>query len=241
MGRRHLSVNEAAELIDVTPQTVHRLIRNGILTPEYEQDGRRIPRPRLRREDVEAYAEARSQDVSPHRQQLLVQQAIAQNRSLERRLTFLEDAIGARLSPPALDEESVLAVYAEVEEDLSLVPVSTDRILRWARLFLGIGEEFFDVLEALVEDEDCCLVFLELGQVIAMNVPHEHLDVSQDLRVAYSYLEVGRRNLRAVAFNHLRTRLGVRSAMRAVGEVDDVHDEVLNFANVEVESTRARR
>ncbi len=232
--RSLLSVAEAAELLDLTPQTINRLIREGILEVTFEKRrGKRCTF--LRREAVEAYGESR-QENAPKKVHLRAAQAVASVRSLERRVAFLEDALGARLQPPTLEEESVAALLAEADDDLNDIPNSPNRILYWARFFLSVGEEFFSLLETVTEDGDNWMIFHDLGQAISEAVSKDDME----LQAALAYLEVGRRNLRAVLFFYLQGRLGMRRAMKAVGEVDDVHDEVLNFANLQIRLTYNR-
>lgn len=240
MGRNALTVNEAAELLEVHPNTIYRLARTGVFRPTYDRRSR-IPRPQFRREEVEAYAEGRFEKVSPQKTKLKAQQALARAGALERRIALLEDMLGARVETPHVDEESVIKTYAEADDDLDLPPVSPEHVLRWARFFIGVGEEFFDVLEAATDDENSWMVFHDLAQVMAENIPTSEIEVNPSFQAAYAYLEVGRRNLRAVLFTHLQSRMGLRRAMRSLGEVDDIHDEILSFASIEVASSKTRR
>lgn len=242
MGRSELlSTRAVADLLDVTPQTVNHLVEEGVLTPTYERVPGQPPKRRFRTEEVEDYEEARRSPRGRANAGLLARQATATARALERRVSFLEEVLGARLNPPAVDADSVISCLQEATDDLEVIPATVERILYWARFFVGVGEEFFDMLEAATSDEEAWTTFQDLAQAIVSEKNVEALELSHELQAAYNYLEVGRRNLRAVLFMFLCSRFGARKAVRAIGRVQDVHDEVLNSAVIGVVSKAPSR
>lgn len=226
MGRDLLTVAETSALLEVSSRTISKHIQEGLLAPIYVNK-----RPMLLRVDVENLDEARRLDISPRKAKLLATQALAATRALERRIAFLEELLGAKKQVPPTDAESVSTIFIEANDDLDEIPISLSRVMYWAGFFMTVGEEFFDVVYATTEDDDAWQIFLELGQAISEELLK--LELNPDMRAAWNYLEVGRRNLRTTLFQHLRARLGIRAALKTLGEPEDVHDEILNFAIVE--------
>lgn len=222
-----LSKEQAAELLGIAVTTFETLVGRGVFTPKLVRDGSALPKRRYLVGEVEAYAASRNAKNTLAEVRLVAVQAISTARALERRVAFLEEALGARIRPPPLEEDDVINLFAEASDSLTAFAFNERNVLRWAKFFIGVGEEFFDYLEAVTGDENSWKVFYDLGQVIAQQTPAEVTD--KGVEAAVAYFEVGRRNLRAVVFFHLLSRFGATTARRAIGVSEDVHEEIMHL------------
>ena len=223
-----IDLNEASSILSVTKGQVSRYIRQGMLRPYYPK-GRRLNAPvLLDKEEVSALAEVREKHGFDVRSVALqATQALAASRQMERRVERLERALGGKFKSLPLDEEGAISVYSRALEEQQFPRSDIDGVMYWAEIFIAMGEEFLDVLEAYTEDEACWKVFTDLGQSMALSAPHEQLVYDVELKAAYGYLDVGRRNLRNVAFLYTRSRFGSRVANEKFNSIEECHEQIL--------------
>jgi hypothetical protein len=149
----------------------------------------------------------------------------AASRALEHRVERLEAVLGIGMAPLPLDEESVLALYAEASNKLQPA-TSLEDLTRWTRTLFSIGEEFFELLEAYTGDEDGWVVFMDFVRATLEAAP---VEVEVEMKQAYEMLLAARNHLRNVSFSYVRNKYGARKAGHLFH--GDAHDEVLKIVD----------
>ncbi len=221
-----LTSEQARQLLGVSKHVFRVLVRDGDLTPKYRKVvGRAAPSQFFDPDEVEALALTRS---NKRQQPVISVQAMVAVRLLEKRVKFLEEALGARIATPSYEEEDVIAYYSSACDDALTVPTE-ETVMKWARFFIGVDETFFDLVVAVTGDEEGWSKFFQLAQDFTARTPVEDFATNKGLEAAYAYFEVGRRNLRAAIFMHLLSRVGIQKARKVVGVDADVHEEILSI------------
>jgi MerR-like DNA binding protein len=227
-----VTAEEAGNILGVKTGEVHYLVRRGLLRPRYLR-----PRGKgavFSPEEVSALAEVRERGRLDLRGvQNTAAQAFALARQLSRRVEFLESMLGYQSHPMPTDEEQVIALYARAQDEQQDPPETVAGILEWARLFVAMGEEFLDLVEAYTNDEAAWKVFMDLSEILLINAPIERFNFDKELEAAYGYLDVGRRNLRNVSFFYVRNRFGTRRANEMFDKASDCHANILAFATAQ--------
>jgi hypothetical protein len=227
-----ITPREAGEVLGVGEKQVRRYVQKGWLRPVYSKDkGFHAP---LMLHPGEVSALAETLEARPDFTTLVQRstQAYATARSLERRVERLEQLVGAQYDSTPVDYESMRALYQEARADLEIPPVDSEKIEHWTRIFMGLGEEFFDVLEAYTNDEQAWQTFHDLSRAIIEAAPLEQLGEDEEAKARYRYYERARRNLRAVLFFHIRTRFGSQRATRMFRDEKNLHTRVLGFLSL---------
>ncbi len=221
---------EAGQLLGVTREHVHHLVRSGMLRPRYAKErGRQAPM-RFHREEVAALVETREKKTYDL-QKIAGQaaQAFAMARQLERRVELLENFLGRMTWPLETDEESVVALYARAQDAQQEPDTSIAGVMDWARTFIAMGDEYLDLTEAFTGDENCWKVFKDLSDIMIFAVPRDRINFDRELEAAYGYLDVGRRHLQTMSFFYIRNRFGNHVAKELL-DVESCHEEVLSLA-----------
>lgn len=230
MGSNQLiSAKETAAILGLSVASINHLVRQGMLQPVYSKD-RRLNDRRYRKDEVAALAEARERGLNLPRVASMAARSYATARALEHRVDRLEQVLGIGMSPLPLDEESVLALYAEASDRLR-PPKKLEDLSRWTRIYLSMGEEFFELLEAYTGDEEGWVVFMDFARATMEAQPEE---ADPEVKQAYEMLLAARNHLRNVCFIYARCKYGVRKANRVFH--GDEHDEILKI----VDSLRKR-
>lgn len=224
MGSNQLiSAKEAAAILGLSVASINHLVRQGMVQPVYSKD-RRLSERGYRREEIAALAEARERGLNLPRVASMAARSYATARALEHRVDRLEQVLGIGANPLPLDEESVLALYAEASDRLR-PPRKLDEITRWTRTFLAMGEEFFELLEAYTGDEDGWAVFMDYARAALEAEPEDaHIEMKQ----AYELLFAARNHLRNVSFVYTRNKYGARKANSIFH--GDEHEHILRIA-----------
>lgn len=223
-----IPIHEAARILGVTVNQVYHMVRVGKLRPRYDKAKGLNGPAYYRRDEVGSLIEAKERGMSPAKVSRLAVRAYACSRTLERRMELLEQVVGARLPPLPVDEEEVLALYAQARDDLEKPPADIAAILAWTRVFIAAGEEFFDTLEAYTGDEEAWMVFFDLARTLEERMPREQFAIDKELETVNGYLMVGRKNLRVAIFFHIRNKLGPQAANRLFHSTAvDIHEDVL--------------
>lgn len=231
-SKARLSSQETAELLGVSVAQVRVLVRQGYLTPYYDQSKRLNASRTFDRDEVYALAEVRDTEkgqrkLDMQRMMTIAVQALAKAKQLERRLESLEQALGRSAWPLPMDEESLIRLYTRATEDSDKPAYTDDEVLDWSKVLLALGTEVFDSIEAQTEDTDCWKPFLELTDSMLTRAPHDKLEYDIELKSIYSYLDAGKRNLQHVIFLYLQRRFGVQAASKAFDVGYDGHRDVL--------------
>lgn len=223
-----IPVEEAADILGTTVDNVRSFARRGILRPRYPEGKGWQKKVLFNTEEVSALAEVRETKLEADKVAALAVRAYVVSRSMERRIGMLEQLIGARTRTLPSDEASVIALFEKAQDALGYTPSTVPEVLEWANIFIAMGEEFFEALEAYTDDEDAWLVFYQLVRDISAAVPSDFYDVEVD--AAYRYFDASRRHFTAIAYFHVRNRFGARSANKVFEErPNDYHEEILNI------------
>jgi hypothetical protein len=233
MGSGELIDGHAASaLLGVTRRHVHYLVRNGSLTPRYPR-GKGLNTMHFHPEEVSALvAERERDDFDVKKLSARVAQAHALSRALERRVELLETLLGRHAWPLPSDEEAVVALYARAQDEQQRPTKKIAGVVEWSRLFMAMGEEFLDLTEAFTGDEDCWQVYTNLVDIMLIEAPIDRFSFDLELKAAYGYLDVGRRNLRASAFFYIRSRYGSHVANERF-DTEECHSEIRTLATAD--------
>jgi hypothetical protein len=205
MGTNDVSAKEAAEILGVSTARVYQMKRSGRL----RSVGRLTQDIRFSREEVCALAEAR-EDGYPRLDELQEQliQSRAHIRMLERRLEGLERMMGLRSRLVGRNEVEVLGLYFKAQDAVKEPTVDVIDTREWREVFLGIHEEFFDLVESYTGDPEPWRVFVTLAKKVHENAPPLGELYDEELVATKAELEVARRNVRAAAWMYLYHRRG---------------------------------
>lgn len=223
MGSNQLiSAREAAAILGLSVPSLNRLVLQGLLQPVYSRD-KPLSERRYRMDEVDSVAEAREKGKSLPKVASLAIRGYAASRALEHRVEQIEQVLGIDMDPLPLDEDAVLALYAEASDVLH-PPKKPEELTRWARVFLSMGEEFLELLEAYTGDEEAWLVFTTFARAILDAAPAEPAPAVKKL---YGMMRAARNHLRNVAFLHARNKYGARQANQVFH--GDEHDQILKI------------
>jgi hypothetical protein len=212
MGSELLTGPEAASLLGVDLKTIARMARNGWITPHYSGSSRKSPR--YKREEILAITELknwRRPDLATVNR--IAVQALVRSRAVEKRLEQLCILLGADGSRLETSEEEVVRLFLRVEDQLALpeMRLESQDVLEWGRIFLGMNEEYLELVRLYITPPEPWGIFVEL----ARRISEKAADASaMELRSAYAYFEVARRSLRNVAYFYIRRTEGVREARK---------------------------
>jgi len=225
-----LTVQQVARMLGVTTDMVQKLVRQGLLKPQYQGS---ITAPRLYREaDVAALVEAREAKLDLTTVAAMARQAHTASRSLERVVKQLLELLGADVPLLSLEKEDVLSLCAKVDDALEeeFLPEARE-VLSWAKVFYAIGEEYFGLVESHLGEKEPWKRFLDLGQKLVREAPRKSFVIDKELEATYGYLEVARRNLRNAAFFYVANKHGQRLASGLFPEVKrDRHEDIITLA-----------
>ncbi len=224
MGTNHLiSAKEAGAVLGLGVWRINHLVRQGMLQPVYSKD-RGLNERLYRKDEVAALAEARERGLDLAHIASMATQGYAASRALERRVERLEQVLGIGMDALPLDEESVLALYAEASDKLH-PPRGLSDITRWTRTLFCMGEEFFELLEAYTGVEDGWVVFMDFARAVLDNAP---VEASTEVMQIYEMFRAARNHLRNVSFIYARSKYGAKKANLVFH--GDEHDELIKIA-----------
>lgn len=205
MGTNDISAKEAAEILGVSTARVYQMKREGRLRSVGKPD----QDTRFSREEVCAVAEVREEGyprLDEVQEQLV--QARAHNRMLERRLESLERMMGLRSRLVGRDKMEVVGLCFKAQEALKEQTMNVVDTREWREVFLGIHEEFFDLVEAYTGDAEPWRLFVTLAKKVYEDAPPLGELYDEELVATKAELEVARRNVRAAAWMYLYHRRG---------------------------------
>lgn len=225
-----IPIEEAAGILSTSVDGVRSFMRRGILRPHYPKGKGWQKKIEFDSEEVSALAEVREMKLDPDKLASFAVRAYTASRAFERRLDRLEQFMEAHVRKLPGDEESVVALYEKGMDALGYTPVEQSEIVEWSNIFIAMGEEFFEALEAYTDNGEAWLVFYQLVRNISADTPVDELYQDPELAAAYQYFEASRRHFLRIVNFHVRNRFGVRTANRIFKEKpNDHHEEVLNI------------
>lgn len=231
MGSKPLiPLEEAASILGVSVDNVRSFMRRGILRSQFPKGKGWQKEFYFHAEEVSALAEVREMKLSPDKLASFAVRGYVAARSLERRIEMLEQLMEARARALPSDEESVIALYEKGMDALGYIPIEKAELIEWATIFIAMGEEFFEALEAYTDNGEAWWVFYQLARNISAATPVDKLYQDPELDAAYRYFETSRRHFKCAVHFHVRNRFGVREANRVFEDhPNDYHEEILNI------------
>jgi excisionase family DNA binding protein len=224
MGNQ-ISVQQTASILGVSVCTVYHLRQRGFL----KATGTLHQQTRFNKEEVYAYAEQRKRGERTTLEELHAQllQAKVTICTLERRIQTLEFALGITASKIETSKDEILTLLWKAEEALQVSRLGLEEIHDWCKSFMGIHEEFFELVEHYAQHPEPWKPFLLLSQKAHEDCPTPGPDQDYDTVTVSAELEVARRNLRQAAWSYVAKRRGYTFAAREFPETD--HDVITHL------------
>jgi hypothetical protein len=233
MGRTgRLTLSQTSDVLGVSIHRTRQLVRDGFLhpvrTPGQPFGGEQY----FDEEEVSALRDAREQKTGDlFKVSATALQSFALSRQVERRLETLETLLGLRTLRLDLGDESVRELWLSAKDDLDKSITGTEQVRSWAESFTMMDELFFERVRQVTGDDEPWKVFLDLARKLTLLEDHAKTGHDRDLKIAYTQLEVSRRNLRSAMFLYLRNHFGRTRAFQALPDLyDDVHRQVMLLA-----------
>lgn len=213
-----LNVKEAAEILRVSPTAVYGMRRRGVL----RSTGRLRQTMMFDRDEVCALAEAKGSSSEATNEELrtALMQVTSLCSSLRRRVECLERLQGVTAAHIGVSKDEVLGLLWKVEDALKEGPMGVGDAREWSRVFLGVHEELFDLVEMYAGHPEPWRPFLELAKKAQQDCPSTGGTQGYDVAAANAELEVARRNLRQAAWVCASKRRGAAYAKAAFPETD---------------------
>ncbi len=228
-----LSSKEAADVLGISVSWLNRLCHSQTLTALFPE-GKGMRSPRFFKEsDVMAYLEIKDKELDIPTLATLTRQAYVTSRATELQLEQLLFYLGIDLPRLSLRKQDVMRLYVQVEDALDIThrDLKPDNIMKWARIFYAVGEEYLWLIEQLLEDDEPWGKLLELANAIWKEAPREEFNMDKPLASAYGFLDAGRKNLRNVAYFYIRNKHGPQTASLAFPVSHGDRDErIINLA-----------
>lgn len=207
----YLGKNEAAKLLEVPPTTLMELVRQGIVVPEYDEDGGLLFSKRDILLTRESHLGAR--DMPVWEIASIAQQALATARVSQQRLCDLQDLLG--LNHVALDrgEETLYALWEGAMRPLHPKRLASPQWVRyWAGVFFAFDEVYLRLIGKYTASKEPWKHFYDFSSRVLHAKPLEEVEVSPALRHAYLYFEGARKHLLMVSYYYCRNKHGKRVA-----------------------------
>jgi len=214
MGRElvgTLSAPEAARLLKIETQTLHQMVRRGLIRPVARGAANRL---RFHLSDIAAASRIRNARLELHLVSNVAHQALAIAEMNERRLDELYTLLGIGSSPLDTEQEAVIKLFSRAEHLLEHEAplLSTEEVKTWARILLAMTEAYLRLVEETVGRAETWKVFVDLAEKLCEQAPRSQFNFHKDLEAAYGFLEAGRRNIFSCAFFFVRNRHGYEVA-----------------------------
>lgn len=215
-----LTAKEVAQVLDITRKHVTNLVRRGDLTPCHRSGYSAAGKMYFKLEHVLALKQARVKNWSTTEAVVAAKQAQAEVRSLRAELERIKTCMGVRIKGLDFSALAVREVYERVDYALNSPPqaLKPEEVWSWASLFYAIGEEYFEVVELYIGDNEPWKVFLQLGQKLVREAPKCY---DKELEIAYGYLAMARRMMRQSAYFYIRNKYGKRVSGQMFPEMED--------------------
>lgn len=203
---KRISVNEAAEILGVTPARVYQMYREDLIRGV----GRLRQDLQFSLEEVCALAELRESNESMGLGRIRAQlvQLSARMTALERSMESMERVIGLRARRVGHSKIEIASLQAKAEKALEEPALELSDIREWSEVFMGLHEEFFDLLEVHTDDPEPWRLFLELSQKMYEDCPLAGRFKNEELLATRAELDVARSNLRQAAWAYVYKRRG---------------------------------
>jgi len=229
LGRNaeEVTLQDAAELLDVTVRHLRNLVRDGYLTPCTRGTGR--GEMFFRKTDVLALKEAKSGTYDLPKTTATALQAHALSQSVADRLEELCTFLGLKANLLSYDEESVTTLHLLILDRLKsdFTNVDTMELLGWAQKFNAIDEHYLDVVASCTACAAPWEPYYQLVNKIVLEAPKIALYSNPPFAKALGHILAARNNLRVVSYFYMRLRQGPDVADETFPE-GDVDEEILS-------------
>jgi hypothetical protein len=149
---------------------------------------------------------------------------------LEQRLELLEYMFGLRIEKLPLDKEDMETRYRSALGiiNTSTLDITETKILEWSRYLFAVTEEYFQLMEKTLGVPNPWMKFVMLANRIAVALFNEPPH-TPSVAAAQEYFDVGRKNLRTVAYACAARKYGVHGALELVplAREGDVDEEII--------------
>jgi len=214
MGSREdlVTAVEAAELLGVTADMVHKMVRQGMLSPVLERGAAR-QQQHFHRSEVAAVAALRLMKLDLASVANLATRALAVAQRQEQQLEEVRALLGLRHRNLGCEEEEIVSLFVQAQ-DANETEHSPEEAREWASVFFGITEEYLRLVARHTATSEPWKPFLLLGEKL---VEEGHA----------ALVEAARRHLRQVAYFYLRNQEGQRVAHAKFPHVEGGIDETM--------------
>jgi hypothetical protein len=223
-----IPADKAASILGVNKRQLSRDVQNGLLRQHYPTGASASPaRPLYELEEVVAYADIKKRGLSFAEVAMLAYRSHLGNLRNERVLARLTNVMGIDLELIELTEENIRALHKAAEESYDSF-MTPNEILRWARTFFMMGEEYFEAAQMYLDLEDPWDIYIRLAERVFMEAPYEALRQDPSLNDIYQTFSDARIVLRQAAFFYVRQHHGHTLAVRLFPDASgDMHDELV--------------
>jgi hypothetical protein len=212
-----VDAEEAADMLGISPRTVRNYISSGMLRATRDI---KTHKNMVSLDDLGSLASTLVSGMDFAAVARASVRALVSASRAEKRLEALESILGIEGVMLGTDEESVLSIYnqcrdiqAEYTEDYPATEV-----MEWSYLLAAVVEEYLEAVRLYTGDEEPWKVFMDAAEKLYSSAPKESFYYRKDLEVAYSYLATVRKQLRQVAYFHIRQKYGAAVASKAFPE-----------------------
>ncbi len=228
-----LTADEAARMLGVSRRQLARIVETGLLVC---RDGGYDPN------DVSALKEIRKQKLDLADVAAMAQRAHMEAFRARRELKVLKDIIGYNLPTISLDADAVYSLHTAAENaSLQQTPFLPEEIVDWSRIFLALGEEYFEAVTLHLRIPEPWWVYLDLAGVLLRSVSLKERKLNIEVRTAYDYLASARPSLRHAAFSRAHQVYGKRNSLKMFPDMlGKGHQSVLQIMN-SIEDAKQRR
>lgn len=229
----YVTRDEAAELLEVGPETVARWTRDGrLVAASLQKSGPKGGRPRVlyKRIHIMEMAALIAEQPDLAKMHALGLRNAASVSTLERRIDEIYDAMGLGVSSLQTDESSVRALLHETNYAPDRTMLRTVTWVRmWGSRFFGMNTFYFELAIHVLQKPDVWQYYIAFGDLIEYRMQDLLWDVVQndpELTRAYRYFAAAKRHLFYQGFMHCVQHHGMQAAVAKLGRPPDAISEV---------------
>lgn len=233
-----LSLHEAAELVGYHPRWTSRLLKSADILPVNRRKSHSKTSNQLLfdKAEVEAFVRNRddeaSKDKALNRAVELAYKTGAKTAHIEQRVDLLEYMLGLRSQRLQTDEEELASRYLKAKKltDWKSPSISLSEVLEWSRYLLALTEEYMFLMEETLGVKEPWKMLMNMCDRMAVAVYGQDAEIPS-VAAAQEYLDIGRKNLRSVAYACAARRYGMKSAVEHVplAREGDVDEEIISI------------
>lgn len=229
-----LTSAQAADMLDISPHQLQKMVRRGILRPDPSGPST-LHKRRFRISDVAALQAIRAKGSNPEAAFVEARQSVMETRALRLELDRLRRVLGVDVPSIPTDRDTVVSLLLKAEDQLR-APATQDpaTLLEWARILYALTESHFAAITFHTSQQEPWRAFLQLGRKLAREQDYASTRRNLELNNVYLLLNAALRRARQAAYFHVRELYGNILAGKVFPEVKGCpHEEViaLSFNN----------